>query len=268
MRRRCLSPDRLHRLTPFLFAIGLMLLPPSAQAAKALWYLGQKIPDVTRPWQSADYRQVTEALKTIDEKQADALPRRGGEYTGAVFERLINEENFRPQLDIYQSLDFRREEASRILFSLKEIMRLYFDFSASRQPYGKEALSLMSYSIRQQAVLFDLTVEFWLTLSEKDQQSQERLEGLNDTKAAAAMLASSALDYLNLHQQFEQEALILYSYELGQTWPELFVHLPKAERERLLTKVIQLSESHDLDEVQKTLSELLPVLTKIHEGIG
>ena len=82
------------------------------------------------------------------------------------------------------------------------------------------------------------------------------------------MLASSALDYLTLHQQFEQEALILYSYELGQTWPELFVHLPKAERERLLTKVIQLSESHDLDEVQKTLSELLPVLTKIHEGIG
>ncbi|CAM3545554.1 hypothetical protein [Parendozoicomonas haliclonae] len=247
------------------FSVALLLLTLLSAPLKAneLWYLGQKIPDVNRAWNSADYRELLQALKTIDETQPDALPRRDGSYTGAVFERMVSEDNLREQMDIYQSLDYRREEASRILYSLREIMRLYFDFSAKQQPYGREALSLMRHSLRQQAVLFELTVEFWLTLPESDQQSRDRLEGLMDTKSAAALLASSSLDYLSLDSQFNPDVLELYAYELGKTFPELFVHLLPDDRARLLTKVTQQSQQHKLPAVRQAMETLKPVLEHI-----
>ena len=82
-----------------------------------------------------------------------------------------------------------------MLFKLKELMRLYFDFRAAKQPYGAEALGLMSYSLREQSILFTLTVEFWMTLSQAEQRNPARLQGMQETKAAAAMLTGSALDY-------------------------------------------------------------------------
>lgn len=100
------------------------------------------------------------ALEKIDKTQANALPRRSGELTGPIYLRLVSEENFKPQLNIYAPLELRQNEAREVLLQLKELMRLYFDFGAKQQPYGAEALGLMTYSMRQQAVLFTLTTEF------------------------------------------------------------------------------------------------------------
>ena len=246
----------LHQRFQFLTLILLFGLFIKPATAAELWYLGQQIPDVSRIWNSADYRLALKSLKTIDETQPDSLPKRGGNYTGAVFERMVSDENFRPQLDIYQSLDYRREEASRILFSLREMMRLYFDFSARQQPYGREALSLMRHSLRQQAVLFELTVEFWLSLPEIDQKNPDRLAGLSDTKNAAALLAKSALDYLSLNKQFSPDALELYAYEIGKTLPELFVHLQTRERAMLLQSLEKQVSNNPSPSIRKALKEL------------
>lgn len=143
---------------------------------------------------------------------------------------MVSEENFRPQLNIYSPLEIRQNEAREVLFKLKELMRLYFDFRAAKQPYGAEALGLMSYSLREQSILFTLTVEFWMTLSQAEQRNPARLQGMQETKAAAAMLTGSALDYLGLTAQFERQDLVLYSAELAKEMPELFIHLPPGAR--------------------------------------
>lgn len=258
-----------HTLTPrhlLALAILLLVLLSPAQAAQ-LFYLGQKIPDIHKPWNSADYQQLLEALNKVDSTQLNALPRRSGEFTGPIYERMVSEENFRPQLNIYSPLELRQNEAREVLFRLKELMRLYFDFRAVQQPYAAEALGLMSYSMRQQAVLFTLTTEFWMTLSAAEQSNPVRLQGLQETKAAAAMLTSSALDYLGLTQQFGRDELLLYSAELSKQLPELFVHLPGDVRALLLARIGQLAEQHRYNEVQATMAELLPVLQGIEQDI-
>ena len=90
--------------------------------------------------------------------------------------------------------------------------------------------------MRQQAVLFTLTTEFWTTLSPNEQRNPVRLKGLQEAKAAAAMLTSSALDYLGLTKQFGREELVLYSAELSKQLPELFIHLSGEVREQLLLR--------------------------------
>lgn len=258
-----------HTLTPrrlLALAILLLVLLSPVQAAQ-LFYLGQKIPDIHKPWNSADYQQLLEALNKVDSTQLNALPRRSGEFTGPIYERMVSEENFRPQLNIYSPLELRQNEAREVLFRLKELMRLYFDFRAVQQPYAAEALGLMSYSMRQQAVLFTLTTEFWMTLSAAEQSNPVRLQGLQETKAAAAMLTSSALDYLGLTQQFGRDELLLYSAELSKQLPELFVHLPGDVRALLLARIGQLTEQHRYSEVQATMAELLPVLQGIEQDI-
>ncbi|WP_238474403.1 hypothetical protein [Pseudomonas cavernae] len=236
-------------------------------AAAELFYLGQKIPDIERPWRSGDYHQLLEALKQVDGSQANALPRRSGEFTGPIYRRMVSEENFRPQLNIYMPLELRQNEAREVLFQLKELMRLYFDFRAAQQPYGAEALGLMTYSLRQQAVLFTLTTEFWMTLAQAEQSRPVRLQGLQETKAAAAMLTSSALDYLGLTKQFGREDLVLYAAELGKLLPELFVHLGAEVRPQLLARVSQLAEQHPYPEVRASMSELQPVLAAIQADV-
>lgn len=244
----------------------LVLLAPALQAAE-LFYLGQPIPDLHKPWSSADYQQLLGALEKVDKAQANALPRRSGEFTGPIYARMVSEENFRPQLNIYAPLELRQNEAREALFRLKELMRLYFDFRAAQQPYAAEALGLMSYSLRQQAVLFTLTTEFWMTLAQSEQSNPVRLQGLHETKAAAAMLTSSALDYLGLTKQFGRAELVLYSAELSKQLPELFIHLSGEVREQLLLRCEQLAQQHAYAEVRQNMQELLPVLLSIQQDV-
>lgn len=247
-------------------AILLLVLSAPLRAAE-LFYLGEKIPDVQRTWNSNDYRQMIAALEKIDQTQANALPRRSGEFTGPIYLRFVSEENFKPQLNIYAPLELRQNEAREVLLQLKELMRLYFDFGAKQQPYGAEALGLMTYSMRQQAVLFTLTTEFWTTLSPNEQRNPVRLKGLQEAKAAAAMLTSSALDYLQLSKQFSRDDLVLYGAELAKQLPDLFVHLPATARPVLLARIEQLAASHSYPQVRSSLSELLPVLTVIQADV-
>jgi hypothetical protein len=253
---------------PLLWPLAILLLVFARQAPAAeLFYLGQKIPDIQRPWNSADYHQLIQALAKIDTTQVNALPRRSGEFTGPIYTRMVSEENFKPQLNIYAPLELRQNEAREVLFQLKELMRLYFDFKAAQQPYGAEALGLMTYSLRQQAILFTLTVEFWMTLSAKEQGSPIRLKGLQETKAAAAMLTSSALDYLGLTRQFNREDLVLYSAELAKQLPELFVHLQGDVRGQLLARIADLAEKHPYGEVRGNMADLLPALAAIQQDV-
>ena len=253
---------------PLLWPLAiLMLLLACRVPAAELFYLGQKIPDIQRPWNSADYRQLITALQKVDETQVNALPRRSGEFTGPIYQRMVSEDNFKPLLNIYAPLELRQDEAREVLFELKELMRLYFDFKAPQQPYGAEALGLMTYSLSQQAILFTLTVEFWMTLSAKEQGNAVRLQGLQETKAAAAMLTSSALDYLGLTRQFNREDLVLYSAELAKRMPELFVHLDGNVRGQLLARVAELAEQHPYAEVRTSMAELLPALAGIQQDV-
>ncbi|WP_322980976.1 hypothetical protein [Pseudomonas sp. C11] len=250
-----------------LWPLAILLLVCGPLHAAELFYLGQRIPDLDRPWRSSDYQQLLEALQKVEGNQANALPRRSGEFTGPIYQRMVSPDNFRPQLNIYAPLELRQNEAREVLFQLKELMRLYFDFRAKQQPYAAEALGLMSYSLRQQAILFSLTTEFWMTLSQTEQSKPIRLQGLQETKAAAAMLTSSALDYLNLTQAFGREELLLYSAELSQQLPELFVHLPADVQTQLLTRIEQTSQQHRYPQVRENMATLLPVLRLIHQDV-
>lgn len=250
-----------------LWPLAILLLVCGPLHAAELFYLGQRIPDLDRPWRSSDYQQLLEALQKVEGNQANALPRRSGEFTGPIYQRMVSPDNFRPQLNIYAPLELRQNEAREVLFQLKELMRLYFDFRAKQQPYAAEALGLMSYSLRQQAILFSLTTEFWMTLSQTEQNKPIRLQGLQETKAAAAMLTSSALDYLNLTQAFGREELLLYSAELSQQLPELFVHLPADVQAQLLTRIEQTSQQHRYPQVRENMATLLPVLRLIHQDV-
>ncbi|VUY46462.1 hypothetical protein PAKAF_04368 [Pseudomonas aeruginosa PAK] len=146
-------------------------------------------------------------------------------------------------------------------------MRLYFDFRAAKQPYGAEALGLMSYSLREQSILFTLTVEFWMTLSQAEQRNPARLQGMQETKAAAAMLTGSALDYLGLTAQFERQDLVLYSAELAKEMPELFIHLPSPVRAQLLERIAAFAKDHPYPEVRDNMRDLQPVLQAIQADV-
>lgn len=259
------SPTLARRLFWPLAILLLVWLPPLGAAE--LFYLGQRIPDIHKPWRSSDYRQLRDALEKVDSSQANALPRRSGEFTGPIYQRMVSPENFRPQLNIYAPLELRQNEAREVLFELKELMRLYFDFRAKQQPYAAEALGLMTYSLRQQAILFTLTTEFWMTLSQGEQSNPVRLQGLQETKAAAAMLSGSALDYLELTQAFGRDELLLYSAELSQQLPELFVHLPAEVQAQLLARIEELSSGHRYPQVGQDMAALLPVLQMIHQDV-
>ena len=245
----------------------LLLVLGRPLAAADLYYLGQRIPDIQKPWDSHDYQVLIDALKKIEETQKNALPRRSGEFTGPLYLRMVSEENFRPQLNIYSPLEIRQNEAREVLFKLKELMRLYFNFRAAKQPYGAEALGLMSYSLREQAILFNLTVEFWMTLAQSEQRNPVRLQGMQEAKAAASMLTSSALDYLGLTAQFDRQDLVLYSAELAKQLPELFIHLPPEVRVQLLMRVDELAQKHAYPEVRENMRDLLPVLQAIQADV-
>lgn len=250
----------------FLLVV-LLLLWLNIAEARQLFYLGQAIPDIQRPWSSGDYQHLIEALQQVNKTQANALPKRSGEFTGPIYRRMVSTENLQAQLNIYRPLESRQHEAREALFQLKELMRLYFDFTAPKQPYAAEALGLMSYSLNQQAVLFTLTTEFWMSLSPSEQRNPVRLNGLTETKAGAALLTKSALDYLGLTQQFARADLVLYSAELSKQLPSLFVHLSNDTRQQLLQRINLIAKSHTYPAVRSNFASLQPVLVALQDDM-
>lgn len=247
--------------------VALLLLWLNVADATQLFYLGQRIPDIRRPWSSAQYQQLIEALQKVNQTQTNALPRRSGEFTGPIYQRMVSPENLQVQLNIYRPLEARQNEARESLFQLKELMRLFFDFKAAKQPYAAEALGLMSYSLNQQRVLFTLTTEFWMTLSPNQQRNPVRLSGLAETKAAAALLTKSALDYLAFTAQFGRAELAVYSAELSQQLPRLFVHLPGDVRQELLQRVNNIGQTHIDPTVRSNIHSMQPVLQVLEEDM-
>jgi hypothetical protein len=238
--------------------------------AKQLQYLGQPFSDIKQSWRADDYEQALKSLKIIKQSEPSLLPKRRGEFTGAVYDRFISEENFRYQLDIKQPIAERREESIKVSIVLKEMMRSYFDFKEKKQAYGAEALGIMSYSLRQQAIFFTLTVEYWLSLPEREQTAPNRLEELNQHKQGAAALLSSAFKYLSLNGFFKRQDLEIYSWELAHITPELFVHLPLAKQQSILIQVENLKDNHESNQVQQAMNKLhsnLKSLTEQHQKL-
>lgn len=246
-----------------VFVMAFGLLTQSFAKEEKLWYLGYRVPSTDQDWTADDYALMLKTLQKIKAENPDALPRRGGEFTGDLYNRMIAHDNFRPQLSIYTPIVLRREEAFAILQYLKEIMKLYFDFKAKKQVYGAEALGLMAFSIRQQAVLFTVNVEFWMSLSPKDQKNPERVQGLLSSKAAAAALTMSALDYLTFNKQFDENELIVYAYELSDTIPDLFVHLRSQDKKAIKEKVAKLQSEQTNKDIRDALDRLMQMLAAI-----
>lgn len=247
----------------FVLLITLLLSPLGV--AKQLKYLGQPFPDIKSNWRADDYELALDSLITIQKSEPDLLPKRRGEYTGAVYDRFISEDNFRYQLDIKQPVEERREEAVRVSIVLKEMMRTYFDFKAKKQPYGAEALGIVTYSLRQQAIFFTLTVEYWLNLPEVETQTPARLAELKEHKNGAASLLSSAFKYLALVSFFDREELEVYGWELAHISPELFVHLPLAKQQSILFQIENLKDNHDYPQVQEAMTKLHSTFVELIE---
>lgn len=237
----------------------------SLSSAKQLKYLGQPFPDIKKSWNADDYELALDSLITIQKSEPDLLPKRRGEFTGAVYDRFISEDNFRYQLDIKQPIEERREESVRVSVVLKEMMRTYFDFKAKKQSYGAEALGIVSYSLRQQAIFFTLTVEYWLGLPQIETKTPTRLAELAEYKNGAASLLSSAFKYLALVSFFKRKDLEVYGWELAHITPELFVHLPLAKQQSILIQVENLRDSHDYPQVQEAMTKLHSNLVELIE---
>ena len=84
-------PTLTRRLLWPLAILLLVVCRPAAAAGNELFYLGQRIPDIQRTWTSEDYQQLIDALKKIEETQANSLPRRSGEFTGPTQPRLARQ---------------------------------------------------------------------------------------------------------------------------------------------------------------------------------
>ncbi len=255
------------RITPIgislLFFLSAFLSAPAT--AKQLRYLDQPIPDIKQNWRADDYELALDSLITIKKSQPDLLPKRRGEFTGPVYDRFISEDNFRFQLNIKEPVEVRREEAIRVSIALKEMMRSYFDFKAKKQRYGSEALGIMSYSLRQQAIFFTLTVEYWLTLPQGEATHPDRLMELDEHKRGAASLLSSAFKYLALTGYFDREDLEVYGWELAHITPELFVHLPMAKQQSIVIQVENMMDSHESIQVREAMTKLHPNLKELME---
>ena len=90
---------------------------------------------------------------------------------------------------------------------------------------------------------------------------------MQETKAAAAMLTGSALDYLGLTAQFERQDLVLYSAELAKEMPELFIHLPSPVRAQLLERIADFAKDPPYPEVRGNMRDLQPVLQAIQADV-
>jgi hypothetical protein len=229
---------------------------PADQSLSIDEYLEKGVPSPDRVWSSQEYQEAREALAKIKEERKTALPRKGSGRSGAVFDRIISEENVRSPDGTVLSAQIRLANCGGILREGGGIFMLYLNPAGGKQEYGTECLALAGSMLRVFDATFRTMDEFMAQLPEDERNTPARQQSQRQMRSGLATSLVGMLTMLDERDQYGEDDLAGFAAQLARLVPPLWPRFEESTRKELTIRIRKKAEAHPDERVRRSMADL------------
>lgn len=237
--------------------------PPADKLLTLDDYIKAGVPSHDRTWSGDDMRRAADALTKIAKSNAANLPRYAETRSGALFARLVADDN----LDLFRNrsipIDQRLPNASQLMRSTNQILKVYLAASTRQAIGGSELVELMGAQLRISSVLFKMVSEMLPTLDKKDASYQVRMNGLKQMKDGVASVVFGCLQTLTESHSYQPSELKRLVGYLQETSPQIVAELSAANSSEVAVRVRELANDDKMTHLRPELKSLLVVVEAV-----
>ncbi len=224
-------------------------LTPDQYAAKGL-------PDPSRPWSPADYKQAHAALTRIAAEDPRQLPRYASDRSGKVFARMAAAENLAGITD--RRATHRERHA---LFTgyggLVDIATIYVKATTEQAgSFDAELVELHAAALRLHLAGAQWSEDFFATIPPDDPTRARRVQALSGMRAAGAKWIRESLQAF-ASAAFRKSELVRFARDLRTLVPEYLAFLPAESRDAIASDLARLESAETDAELKAVVRALL-----------
>ena len=233
--------------------------PPADELLTIDDYIRAGVPSHDRTWSGDDMRRAADALTRLAKSNAANLPRYEGARSGAVFARLVADDNLDLSRNRSIPIDQRLPNASQLMRSTNQILKVYLAASTRRTIGGSELVELMGAQLRTSSVLFQMVNEMLPTLDKKAPSYQVRMSGLEQMKNGVALVVFGCLQTLTESHPYRTSELKRLTGYLQETSPQILPELSTANFSEVVVRVREMANDDEMAHLRPELKSLLVV---------
>jgi hypothetical protein len=211
------------------------------------------MPPVDRPWQAADYKAATKALRAA---APAAFPRRGAGPSGPVFERMSSDENLAPLRDDAKPPAERLRQAMELGAASGLVFAEYAKAMTGGAKLGSEILGLMAFMVKAQVAMSSLIERVAPTMDAASPTYEAELDRLARMVDGLPASANSVISTLGERGPYATTDLAELARSLEPYLPELIARLEARDRTDAISRLKKLAESERDPALGRALTSL------------
>lgn len=229
-------------------------------------YIQKGLPANDRSWDGQDYVQAAKVLHALASADPTQLPRYGSPISGAVFARIVSQENFRlfgnGILDKQQSFT----AASSLLQGLGQITLVYASATTQERVFDSELVELMRFVLELSREVAERAEAFFASLPTNDPDHDARLKGREQMRQGMARVVIGCLATLAERETYRSSDLVRLAQTLDTTVPLIFSFLPPGAQQELPVRIQRMIEQEPNPSIKERLAHLAAAIGKSKAG--
>ncbi len=215
------------------------------------------IPSPNKVWNAAEYKRAVKVITGFYNVDKWSIPRKNSPYSGALFERMTQLENFKIISESSIPLQERLKEHDELLLSLGQLLNMYNEPQAVTQRFGIETLSFLVLSAQTTEYSISIVQELQKMMSGKglknsdlDLMHHKLISGISLTIEEHLLLIQT--DYL----QYQSKDMEWFTNEIIRWAMTVKSYLTEEQIHSLNKKLTILITEHPNSKIKNSFKKL------------
>jgi hypothetical protein len=233
--------------------------PDNSLKVETYQELGMPMPE--EDWAGSEYKRVSKVIKGYYNIDKWSIPRKNSDYSGALFEKIVDLNNFFIIIDKEVFIQERLEEHDALLRVVAQLLNMYYEPEAETQRFGAEVLDLLILSAQTSEYSVQLLQELKATMSERGMKNGE-LDLMTDKLTLG--ISSTIIELLKIiesdYYQYTTSDLEEFSTELHFWAKMMTAYLNETQKTEINNQIdisISAFENKIIHEELKSLKKAL-----------
>jgi hypothetical protein len=220
-------------------------------------YQSLGMPSPEKVWNAAEYKRAVKVIKGYYDVDKWSIPRKNSEYSGVLFERMTNVENFEIIADKTQNIQERLREHDELFYSVAQLMSMYIEQEEEMQRFGAEGLTFRMLSARTSIHSITVLKDLQALMSDRGQRNSD-LDLMADKlmNNIAVTIEENLLIIETDYYQYQAKDLQWFAKELSDWSIEVKDYLTEEKIIELNKRIDVLIKNQQNKNIQNTLKKM------------
>jgi len=219
------------------------------------------MPDQSKVWTNDDYINANITLSSLKANYPLSLPRKDSKKSGAVFNRLVSEENLSFIYDTIYPLRIRAYLIQHFTGFQSELLQFYSAEIKGEKPYMAELADINLFSLTVHEKMLELA---WKIMDSDDESDQSIASGMNAVKYNYLKLISRLLEEQIKEKEYNENDLQRLSDRLSVSIIKNNTWFPPEDRKTLISHLESIINNSPGDYIKKKYIETLKIINNVN----